>query len=385
MSFRDGLLVVRKFWWLILVGLVAGVAVGYQTFTAQPATYTASSNVIVGWYGADRVTHYSNTWAAQVLAMGLDEEDYRAAAEAGGLDLELVDLEQAIRISQTPDEARIEAFVDANEPAAARAAVAAVITAVTDNVKELAGAGGRGAVYVPGPVTAELTSAPGPSLASQMATGGILGCALGFVLVGVAYFARRTVLSSDTMREFGLPVFGTLASSRPRASRIPVPEESRVLEKIRLALRADSVRFLLMMCSSAADVAAIAESGAASRLAAVMGPDAVIVAGKGKVGEEIVQSLDELPLVPWLEQRVLLTPELMASGRAARQLLAHSATRPVLFVCDAEPIALSAASLTQSVLLAAVPGKTRITSLRQLGVDLELTNSHPIGAVLVKA
>jgi hypothetical protein len=377
-------LVLRKYWWLLLIGLIGGMVFGYRMAGAQVVSYRATTDTIIGWYGSDREVRYSSAWAAKVLATPLEDDDYRAIAAAADLDLGPAETQEIVNLSQAEDEARLVVSVDAPSPESAKKGAQVALDALTERGKALALSAGRGFSGSPGPIQVERVSPPAPTLASQMGTGAVLGLAVGIVAAGIVYFARRTVLSPDTVRDLDVPVLGILDARRSRAPKGGASEESRVVEKVRLALRMDSVRLLLVLCANPGEVQTVAESRCASRLAQALGEDTVIVAGKGKVGEEVMHSLSGLPAVPWLEQRVRLAPEILSSGRAARELLGHAAARPVLFVCDAEPIALAAASLTRCVLLAAIPGRTRLEDLRGLRTDLGVTSAHPVGSILIR-
>ncbi|TYP87187.1 polysaccharide biosynthesis tyrosine autokinase [Blastococcus xanthinilyticus] len=438
MDFRDTMAAFRAGWFLPVIGLLLGGAVGAATALAMTPTYTSSTQLFVTSTDATSTTaafqgsQFSQNRVASYVQLITSERLAVQVIDAGGFDLDADEVQQRIDASVVPDTTVLDIVVTDTSPERAQQLAEAVAAEFADLVDEVEATTTtpvepdvEPVTTVPVKVTVldspEIPEDPAaPNLYVNIAVGVLIGLVIGLLLAYARVRMDRSVRdASVAAAAAGAPVIGTITRDRSledehvlgRRSRSRNAESFRQLRTNLQFLDVDTPPRVIMVSSAvaaegkstlAANLAvALAEAGhrvtlveadlrhprVATYLGLVDGTGVTSVLSGAADLDDVLQSYRDGTLSVLPAGKVPPNPsELLASARL-RTLVDRLRAANDFVIVDTPPLLLVAdgaavAPAMDGVLLSVRTGRTRRDELEQAVALLRRVGARTLGVVL---
>ena len=438
MDFRDTIAAFRAGWFLPVIGLLLGGAVGAATALAMTPTYTSSTQLFVTSTDATSTpaafpgSQFSQNRVASYVQLITSERLAVQVIDAGGFDLTPNQVQERIEASVVPDTTVLDIVVTDTSPEQAQQLAEAVATEFADLVDVVEATTTtpvepdvEPVTTVPVKVTVldspEIPDEPAtPNLYVNVVVGVLIGLVVGLLLAYARVRMDRSVRdASVASAATGAPVIGTVTRDRSL-------EEEHVLGRLSRSRNAESFRQLrtnlqfldvdtpprVIMVSSA--VAAEGKSTLAANLAVTLAEAGHrvtlveadlrhpriagylgLVDGAGLTSvlsgaadlDDVLQTYRDGKLTVLPAGSVPPNPsELLASDRL-RTLVGRLRAANDFVIVDTPPLLLVAdgtavAAAMDGVLLSVRTGKTRREELEQAVALLRRVGARTLGVVL---
>ncbi len=421
MDIKVYLKIIRRHWWLLILGPVLAGAAAFYISKQMTPIYATSATLLVNQTQTPGTVLYNDILTSERLTNTYTELVKRQVILDGvirrlALDMGFSELAAKMSVSAIPDTQLLRITIEDPDPV--RASIIANTTAqefIDDNTRQL----GR-----PGTVSiAQEATVPGAPSKPNVQLNTMLGVLLGFLVVGslavlLEYLDDTIKADEDTEGALGLAMLGVVRRHKPYHGKVVGPQNQEAAEAY-LALRTNvhfagvgkRLKSIAITSSSPREGKSTTASGLAVALAQA-GSRVILV--DADLRRPSIHEIFDLPNQFGLTNLILIEahepgPALVPSGtpnlsvlpsgpippNPADLLMSHEMERlmlsmaqhadyviydtpPVLAVTDANILA----GRTDGVILVGLSGSTRMSSLRHTIQELSRTQARILGLVV---
>ncbi|GMA35201.1 YveK family protein [Demequina litorisediminis] len=288
MALDDYTRLLRRYWWVLIVGAAVGAALGWGWAALQPKVYTAHAMAIVSTGALETLEDaqtgddFARSRVQSYLSIAGSAEVAEAAIEAGELEISTTAAAARISVTSPEDTAVLRVAATGAAPEEAQALADAWVEGLSTVVTEIESDGSGDTVVTLHPVSeAQLPTAPtSPDTRMAIAVGLLAGL---FVAVGVtlvrASLDKRLRTAADIKREFTVAVLGEVPFDRSLQRRGGAVGRSPLIVEAVRQVRTN-IQFIDVDNPPRAMVVTSAQSGDGKSTTAIMLAEAIAAAGR---------------------------------------------------------------------------------------------------------
>ncbi|MGU3500196.1 P-loop NTPase [Mycobacterium sp. C31M] len=239
----DYLRIFRRFWWVVLLATLIGVAVGYATSFMSTTQYSSTTRLFVTTQSGTSVGDaYQNNLFSQERVFsyaGLATSDQVAARAIAQLKAPISVDELRAKITAVPMPQTVLLDITATDPDPAAAqryanAIADQLVNVTAELETSRRGGEAAAAAVLVDDASYGTRVESMGLPIRMAAGGVAGLVIGVLLAIALGISDTKVRRSERVEDVtGVPLLGTLVAGKDRAGLLDIDAGGLAVERVR--------------------------------------------------------------------------------------------------------------------------------------------------------